>query len=60
MAELCPVEVPDIDAASQYADAMARLLDSPGDCRKRAARCALPGAAEVADRLLETLTSVIE
>jgi glycosyltransferase involved in cell wall biosynthesis len=60
MAELCPVDVPDIDAASQYADAIARFLHSPGDCRQRAAHCALPKAEEVANRLLTTLTSVIE
>jgi hypothetical protein len=52
------VDAPDIDAASQYADAMARLLCSPDCRRKRAARCALPSAAHMADRLLETLTSV--
>jgi glycosyltransferase involved in cell wall biosynthesis len=58
LAELCPPDVPDVDAASQYADAMARLLSSPDSRRERAARCALPNAACVADRLLETLTSV--
>jgi glycosyltransferase involved in cell wall biosynthesis len=60
MAELCRVDVPDIEAASEYADAMAQLLHSPGDCRQRAARCALPRAEAVADRLFRTLTSVIE
>jgi glycosyltransferase involved in cell wall biosynthesis len=58
LAELCPVDAGDIDAALQYADAMARLLCSPGSCRERAARCALPSAAQMADQLLETLTSV--
>ena len=42
LAELCPVDAPDIDAASQYADAMARLLSSPDSRKERAARCALP------------------
>jgi len=52
------VDTSHIDAASQYADVMARLLASPDCCRKRAARCALPTATHMADRLLETLTSV--
>jgi glycosyltransferase involved in cell wall biosynthesis len=60
LAELCPVDAPDIDAASQYADAMARLLCSPDSCRERAARCTLPRPAHMADRLLETLNSVRE
>jgi glycosyltransferase involved in cell wall biosynthesis len=58
LAELCPVNAPEIDAASQYADAMARLLSSPDSRMERAARCALPTPAHMADRLLETLTSV--
>lgn len=58
LAELCPVDAPDIDVASQYADAMARLLSSSDSCKKRAARCALPTPADMADQLLETLTSV--
>lgn len=60
MTELCPVGDPETQAASRYADAIARLLGSPGDRTERAARCALPGTAEVADRLLQTLTSVAE
>jgi glycosyltransferase involved in cell wall biosynthesis len=60
LARLCEVGGPDVDAASQYADAMARLLHSPGDCRERVARCALPRMTEVADRLIETLSAVIE
>jgi glycosyltransferase involved in cell wall biosynthesis len=58
LAELCRVDAPDIDAAPQYADAMARLLGSPGSCTERAERCALPRPAQMADQLLETLTSV--
>jgi glycosyltransferase involved in cell wall biosynthesis len=60
LAELCPPDTPDLAATLLYADAMARLLHSAGDCRQRAARCSLPTAAEVADRLFRTLTSVIE
>ena len=55
-----PPDTPDPVATSLYADAMARFLHSPGGCRQRAARCALSRAAEVADRLFRTLTSVIE
>jgi glycosyltransferase involved in cell wall biosynthesis len=58
LAELCPVHALDIDAASRYADAMARLLSSPDSRGERAARCTLPTAAHMADRLLETLNSV--
>ena len=54
---LCEVDAPDIDAASQYADAMAELLSSTDSCKERAARCTLPSAADMADQLLETLTS---
>jgi glycosyltransferase involved in cell wall biosynthesis len=56
LAELCRVDTH--DAASHYADAMARLLGSPGSCSERAERCALPSPAQMADQLLETLTSV--
>jgi glycosyltransferase involved in cell wall biosynthesis len=64
LAELCPPDSKDPDfqdnvATSLYADAMERFLDSPGDRGERAARCDLPRAAEVADRLFTTLTSVI-
>lgn len=59
-AQVCPVDTTDPDAATQYADALARLLQSPGARGERAAQCGLPGSAEVANRLLETLTSVIE
>ena len=58
LAELCPPDTPDLVAASLYADAMARLLCSPGSCRERAARCSLPSAAQMADQLFATLTSV--
>jgi glycosyltransferase involved in cell wall biosynthesis len=58
LAEMCPPDTPDLVAASLYADAMAQLLCSPGSCRERAARCSLPSAAQMADRLFATLTSV--
>ena len=58
LAELCPPDTPDLVAASLYADAMAQLLCSPGSCRERAARCSLPSAAQMADQLFATLTSV--
>jgi glycosyltransferase involved in cell wall biosynthesis len=58
LAELCGVDALDINAASQYADAMARLLGAPGSRRERAERCVLPGPAQMADQLLETFTSV--
>jgi glycosyltransferase involved in cell wall biosynthesis len=58
LARLCDVDAPNVDAPSQYADAMVWLLHSPGDFRQRAARCALPRTTEVADRLIETLSAV--
>jgi glycosyltransferase involved in cell wall biosynthesis len=58
LAELCPVQESDVRAIAWYADAMARLLATPGSRRERAARCALPTAAQMADRLLEALASV--
>jgi len=59
LAELCGANAPDIDAATQYADAIARLLNARGSCGERAARCALLGPAQVGERLLETLTSAL-
>lgn len=56
-AELCRIDLEDTDAASGYADALARLLRSPGACSQRAARCALLGVDGMADQLLETLTA---
>jgi glycosyltransferase involved in cell wall biosynthesis len=58
LAELCPPDAQDRVATSLYADAMAQLLRTPGPCRERAARCSLPSAAEIADQLFATLTSV--
>jgi glycosyltransferase involved in cell wall biosynthesis len=58
LAELCPVDAADIDAASQYADALTRLLSSTDSRTQRAGRCALPTATQMANRLLEILTSV--
>jgi hypothetical protein len=36
---------------------MARLLFSTDSCDERAARCALPRAAEIVEQLLETLSA---
>lgn len=58
LVELCTVDDADGDSASQYADAMERLLSSSSSRRQRAARCALPTAVQMADQLLEALTSV--
>jgi glycosyltransferase involved in cell wall biosynthesis len=58
LAQLCQVTAPGVDEAPRFADAMALLLSSPDSCRERAARCALPRVAAMADQLLETLTSV--
>jgi glycosyltransferase involved in cell wall biosynthesis len=58
LSELCAVEGRDVDAASRYADAMARLLRSGGSRGERARRCALPGPAKTTERLLETFNSV--
>ena len=57
MAQLCDVDAPDDEAASQYADAMARLLPSTESRKERAARCTLPNEAEMAEHLLETLSA---
>jgi glycosyltransferase involved in cell wall biosynthesis len=57
LARLCEVDAPDVDAVSQYAGAMAQLLSSTESCKERAARCILPSAAEMAEQLLETLSS---
>jgi glycosyltransferase involved in cell wall biosynthesis len=50
-------DAPDVEAASQYADAMSQLLTSTESCNERAARCTLPTAAEMAEHLLETLSA---
>jgi glycosyltransferase involved in cell wall biosynthesis len=55
IARLCEVDVPDGEAVTQYADAIAELLASSGSARERAQRCALPTPAQMADHLLETL-----
>lgn len=57
LARLCEVDVPATAAASQYADAMAELLTSTESCKERATRCTLPGAAEIAEQLLKTLSA---
>jgi glycosyltransferase involved in cell wall biosynthesis len=57
LTQLCEVDASDIDAASQYADAMVRLLSSTDSCNERAAQCTLLGAAETAEHLLETLSA---
>jgi hypothetical protein len=56
-ARLCQVDGPDVEVASQFADAMARLLSSKDSCKERAARCTLPSAAEIVEQLLETLSA---
>lgn len=57
LAQLCEVDAADVDAASQYADAMVELLTSTGSCKDRAARCTLPNDVEIVDQLLETLSA---
>jgi glycosyltransferase involved in cell wall biosynthesis len=57
LAQLCEVDASDVDAASQYADAMLRLLSSTDSCKERAARCALHSPAETVEQLLETLSA---
>ena len=57
LARLCEVDAPDVEAASQFADAIAELLSSTDSCKERAARCTLPSAAEIAEQLLETLSA---
>jgi glycosyltransferase involved in cell wall biosynthesis len=58
LAELCPVDAADIDAASQYADAITRLLSSTDSRTQRGVQCELPTTTQMANRLLETFTSV--
>ncbi len=59
LTQLCDVDIPDVDAASQYAGAIARLLSSTSteSCKERAARCMLPTSEEMAEHLLETLSA---
>ena len=57
LARLCEIDATDVEAASQYADAGARLLSSTDSCKERAARCTLPSAAEMVEQLLETLSA---
>ena len=57
LARLCEVDAPDIDTVAQYAGAMAQLLSSTESCKERAARCTLPGAAEMVEQLVETLSA---
>lgn len=56
-AALCEADAPGVDEASQYADAMARLLSSTESRKQRSARCALPTEADMVSHLLETLTA---
>jgi glycosyltransferase involved in cell wall biosynthesis len=51
------VDAPDVEAASQYADAMAQLLSSTDSRHERAARCTLPTAAQEVEQLLDTLSA---
>src|SRR5690349_6855197 len=57
MVRLCDVDVPDAEAASQYADAIGELLASTQSRKDRAAQCALPTAAETFTQLLDTLSA---
>jgi glycosyltransferase involved in cell wall biosynthesis len=57
MAALCDLDAAPDAEVSQYADAIAGLLSSTESRKERAARCALPTEAEMADHLLETLTA---
>jgi glycosyltransferase involved in cell wall biosynthesis len=57
--QLCGTAEPDFDHAAHYADAIASLLAEPGSRSERAARCTLPSISEMADQLLDTLTSVM-
>jgi glycosyltransferase involved in cell wall biosynthesis len=56
-AALCEVDAP-LEAASQYADAIARLLSSSESRKQRSARCTLPTEADMVSHLLETLSAV--
>jgi glycosyltransferase involved in cell wall biosynthesis len=56
-ARLCQVDAPDVEVASQFADAMARMRSSKDSCKERAARCTLPSAPEIVEQLLETLSA---
>jgi glycosyltransferase involved in cell wall biosynthesis len=55
LVRLCQPDVPDDEAASKYAEAMAELLSATSSCKERAAQCTLPTAAEIVDQLFETL-----
>jgi glycosyltransferase involved in cell wall biosynthesis len=59
LTQLCDVDAPDDEAASQYAGAMAQLVSSTESRKERAARCTLPTEAEMAEHLIETLSEVI-
>lgn len=56
-AALCDAEAPDAEDASQYADAIARLLSSTESRKQRSAQCTLPTEADMVSHLLETLTA---
>ncbi|MGP4053807.1 glycosyltransferase family 4 protein [Mycobacterium sp. 4D054] len=55
---LCAHTDSDSEAASRYAEAIVRMLSTPGSRTQRASECALPQCAEVAQQLLETLAEV--
>jgi glycosyltransferase involved in cell wall biosynthesis len=56
-AALCEAGAPGADEASQYADAIARLLSSTESRKERSARCTLPTEADMVSHLFETLTA---
>ncbi|WNG86742.1 glycosyltransferase family 4 protein [Mycobacterium sp. ITM-2016-00317] len=55
---LCAHTASDSDAASLYAEAIVRMLSTPGSRTQRAAECALPRSADVGQQLLATLSAV--
>lgn len=59
-AGLCTVGAPDAVAAAEYADAIAEALAMPESRQNRAAYCTLPGPADIARQLLDTIVSVDE
>lgn len=57
-ARLCATDVPDGQAAAEFACGIVDLLADGGSRAERAALCALPDTDEVADQLVQTLAAV--
>jgi glycosyltransferase involved in cell wall biosynthesis len=57
MVRLCRPDIPNDEAASEYADAIAGLLGAMQSREERAARCTLLGVSDVVDQLFETLSA---